>query len=324
MKLVRNNTYDFPLVFSDGCGNVGKTLVSSILEGFEGVEKQIEEELSKVVVRLYKLNKITEDAAIVFLKIIFDRRLYGQCLGRDVNFRFGDVSSAWNYPYNNEYIKRMFIPDNTQEDRDAINEHIFEDKPIFNNMSQNALTYCDILFKTFGNRLKIIYLLRNPVDQVYQMCTRGFMKRIGNCPTNDKVMFEYKDTEVPLFTKGWEEEYLSMDDICIGIGWLYSRMKSDIDEYNTLPKHYQEQVMFISFDELVTFPNSETERIGKFIDREKNDKFDDILHKQNCPRKIDIIELKCREEYIRERLSNHKMFDELIDMYNTYEQELLD
>ena len=72
MKLVRNNTYDNDIVFVDGNGGCGKSLISKVLEGFEGVEISKEDEPFQITQYLYRLGKISSN---IFPLLIANPRL---------------------------------------------------------------------------------------------------------------------------------------------------------------------------------------------------------------------------------------------------------
>jgi len=277
MKLIRNNTYDNDIVFVDGHGGSGKSLISKVIEAFEGMEISKEDEPFQIIQYIYGLGKIDKNTASVLMKIWADRYLYNQMIGRNVNTRLTDITTLYSYPYPQKYIKRMC--DN--EHQDVITK-INKEKPIFQNMSQNAIIYSDIYFDAFGDRLKIIYIKRNIDDIVDTMMNGEIGERIGNDPTEITPTFLYNENPIPYYAKNWADEYINMSSRERLYRWIEQENKMVDDAYNETK--FKDNILFIQFEEFVKKPYKYISTIAEFLDRKPTGKLSEILKREGCPR----------------------------------------
>ena len=77
-------------------------------------------------------------------------------MGRNVNFRYSDLSSVFQSDKKYKYFKRIF-----SEGDEVIPEIINKKKPILHFATHNLLPRSEILFKTFSNNLKFINIVRH-------------------------------------------------------------------------------------------------------------------------------------------------------------------
>ena len=277
MKAVRKNTFNNDIIFCDGHCNTGKSMISKIIEGFEGVEISKEDEQFEVTQEIYSLGKIELDAAIVLVQIWADRCLNYQMVGRQVNTRPDDVTTLYTYPYPGKYIKRMF-----DGERSNVTERINKEKPIYQSMTQNAVLYPELYFGAFGDRLKIIYIKRDLDTTVDAITSRGFGERIGTDPSDIVPTFEYKNTIVPFYAKEWPDDYINMTPRERIYRWVKQEYEM-IDKIYEKNK-YRKNVLFIDFEKFVKNPYPYLDKIGELIDRKQTNKMAEILVRERCPR----------------------------------------
>ena len=135
---------------------------SHIISSFKKVEIQRNDYVFDYIPKVYALNKISEDAAISILRTEADSFLYNNMLSRGINFRPTDSSSVFTNGGKLKYFKRL----SQNEGKDAI-DRLKKEKPIFSNAPHEALGNCDLFFKAFGKKIKFIYILRNPIEIIY-------------------------------------------------------------------------------------------------------------------------------------------------------------
>ncbi|MBT5399320.1 hypothetical protein HOL24_02115, partial [bacterium] len=127
VTLSRKNYFAEKIVFVDGLPGCGKTLFSSIISAMDKVELLSYSYEIEHICQLFYLEKIQLDAAKTMISIQTDLKLYNTMMGRDVNFRPSDLSSALNYYNPSKYFNRL----NDVGDA-AIPEKIIQEKPILN------------------------------------------------------------------------------------------------------------------------------------------------------------------------------------------------
>ena len=54
------------------------------------------------------LDKLDDDAAKAMVRMMSDHKIYQNMMGRDVNFRYSDLSSVFQNPKPLRYIRRIF------------------------------------------------------------------------------------------------------------------------------------------------------------------------------------------------------------------------
>jgi len=316
IKPIRENSFNSDIIMVDGFGKSGKILMEKILECYEDVEIHIEEEYSQLVYKLYHNGDIKEEAAIYLLKTIFDRRMYNLLISREVNTRFKDDSSIFTYNNPLKYLKRYFSND---KNRDNFVEDANIKNKSFLVATQDALVYEDILFKTFGNRLKIIYVMRNPIEQIFDMRHYRFLERIGKSPSNTIITYKYKDKIVPLFSEGWEDEYLQKNNIYRLIRWDYEVYKKILYSLDSTPIEYKNNIKIVTLDSMVFHKDKVCNILGEFLNKRITS---------------NINRVKPNAEFLRDRYSKFKylieednnnleLFNKLLELYgeivNKYE-----
>jgi len=318
IKLIRKNRLAKEIVFADGIGSSGKGMLSQILASFKRVEKQRNDMMFDTIPRFHALGKISDDAAIVAMQTEADQQLYHMMMSRDVNFRLGDSTSVLSNPFPLKYFKRAFGPEG-----DSIVKNIKKENPILNEAPHDALKNAELFFNTFGNELKIIYILRNPIEVIHDWERRGFGNRIGVDPREFQFSYQHHETAVPLYAIGWEEEYHEMNSIDRNIKMIEYHYYENINSFNNLSKH-KNQVLFILFDELVGKPYIVCRKLTEFLRTEETNWTKKILKKNNCPRKINIdnLDLKYQEIVKNASVDKIRILDEMIQHYEAFSLDI--
>jgi hypothetical protein len=125
-EIKKGKSFNNKIVFINGFGASGKTMLSPIISSMDHVESPFfPYEIQWVSSFLYA-SKINESAYIEFVKQYCDNTIYNTTMGRNSNFRFSDISSIFQSPKRFEYLKRIFKKGDN-ESVDIINKS----KPIF-------------------------------------------------------------------------------------------------------------------------------------------------------------------------------------------------
>ena len=169
MELYRQKFF-FPekVVVVDGITRTGKSMLGPILGSFEGVEIERIEPILEKIAQMYHFKKITKDAAIALLRIEIQMMLYDSMISRKINFRWWDHTSIFKNVNTLQYIRRMFMPEG-----DVVVRRIKQEKPVFQVQQHDVLGISDIYFESFGERLRILEMIRHPVDLVHDQFIRG-------------------------------------------------------------------------------------------------------------------------------------------------------
>ena len=284
-ELVRNS-YKNDIIFVDGFAKSGKIIIERILECFENVEthSEISGEIEEIF-NLYNIGKIKEDAASILLQIRLDREIYNLNISRNLNTRFKDDSSIFKYPFPLKYLKRLF-----NDDRDSTDNYINSNKSILNVAIHGAITNSNILFNTFENRMKIIGVIRNPIDIINGINDYGIINRMYRSPSSTfiyyKELIENKEYIIPQFALNWKEQFIKMNPLEIIEMWYLQSLKSDLETYKNLTEKNKDNILLIDFDDMITKPKAICRQIEKFTNMKFNNRVYRVLKQQNCPRKL--------------------------------------
>ena len=277
VKISRNKLLIPKLILVDGLPGNGKTLFSSIIPSFTNVELLSYSDEIEAVCEFYHLNKMSLDVAVPMLRMMADLRLYNQSMGRNVNFRAEDLSSAFKYPDKKEYINRLFM---------AGDEHIIpvieENKPILHLATHNKLGFSEPLWEAFSEKLYFIEILRHPAYMLKQISSSLMDDLIGNV-RNWSTQFEYNGQSVPYFSNGWEEEFLFLNPIEKAIRFIDIYLNK-VKQFKQRNSKYLHQVLTIPFEPFVLKPNQYIIKMLNFLSVEKTDLTEKVLMKQKVPR----------------------------------------
>jgi len=288
VKLVRRNNLVSEFVLVDGIGRDGKAMIGHVLATMSRVEKLSIDEPFDTIRHLYMLGKISHDAAIAVMRTEADTRLYNNMISRSVNFRFTDGSGVYQSLATIKYIRRLFL-----KEGQPVVDRIMKERPIFQSLTHGGLMMAELFFDTFDDRLKIIYMVRDPVGIIYEWDRRGFGNRIGKDPSEFQYTYEWGEDVVPLYAYGWEDEYLSSSSIDRIIGMVDWYFRANIAGYARLNEERKKQVMFVIFEEFVTDPMPYCKKIAEFLGTTTTSRTKKVLKRERCPR---ILDPKDREE----------------------------
>jgi len=311
MEFVREKTLLHKLIVVDGIGLCGKSLLLDIISSFETVEKQEFNTFLEFIGMAHKYNKISNDIALAILKTEMDHEIYNNMIGRYINTRLSDESSVYRYHNPSKYLKRSL-----EKDGPIVYQRILEEKPIFLSWSHSLINKSDIIWEAFGNKLEWIYLNRNPIDLIYEWNKASYSERIGRDPTDRQYCIKYKNFPVPEAVYGWEEEFLSSTSLERAIKIVYEFFKSNLEGLQR--KHDNQNIHIMNFEDLVTNPMKEIERIKKITKNDPLPVLDKMLVFGKCPRVLNHEEFNDREMNIRKNIS-HKYLDLLPEMDAMYQ-----
>lgn len=270
------------VVFVDGITRAGKSMMSPILASFDRVEIERLEFITEYLGALYLMGKITRDAAVALLRTESDYHLYNSLIGRNTNFRFGDHSSVWRNPNRWRYFKRLFARDGA-----PVVETVLRDRPIFQNVTHDQLANFGVLHEAFGEDLRILELVRHPVDLVDSWLRRGLGIRFGTDPLSATFCIRHQGQDLPYYAIGWEETYLSASPAGRVIRMIQSLWDRNQTTFASLNAQEKRLVFFVPFESFIQRPWPYLEPLAEFIGTRTTRHTSGALKRQKCPRKYE-------------------------------------
>ena len=278
--IIRKGHLAEKIVIVDGFPGCGKTLFSPIVAAMDRVELLNFTFEIEFICRLFHFQKIEKDAAIAMVRMFTDHKLYQTMMGRETNFRYSDISSAFNDSNPWRYFKRIFQKGGEME----IPDRIKEQRPILHLTTHDLLSMSKPIFDALEDRLVFIEVVRHPLYMLIQMALN--MERIyfGN-PRDIQIYIKHGKNQLPYFAYQWKDLFVRSNNIektIYTINYCTKLTESYKINYNKL---IDGKVITIPFEKFVIDPLPYTEKISKMLDSKITNKTLKSMKKQNVPRK---------------------------------------
>jgi len=277
--LSRKNHLAEKVVFVDGLPGCGKTLFSSIISSLDRVELLSYSYEVEHICHLFYLDKIQLDAAKTMISIQTDLRIYNSMMGRDVNFRPSDLSSALNYHNPSKYLKRL-----TDAGDAAIPKKIIQEKPILNFSVHNMLAFSCPVWESLGNRCILIEIVRHPLYMIRQQVLN--MQNMIATTRSFSIYFEKDGNELIYYARGWEDKYLQSNPYERVIYFMDNIINKTKKAKHDINKKFKDNILTIPFENFVLNPDPWMSEIAKIIDTDITNTTLGVVKNQNVPRNM--------------------------------------
>lgn len=272
-KVSRAGGYPDKAVFVDGLFGCGKTMLSPIIGSLDRVELLSYLFEVENLCALYSLGEVSLEGAASVVKMSADVKLYNTMMGRDVNFRPTDLSSAIRDINPSRYFQRLFLPGD-----EALPQVIEETKPILHIVTHNLLPFAEPIFHGMKDSAVFVEVVRHPLYMFKQILLN--MENLIGDPRDFTVNFRFKDKLFPYYMVGVEEEFLSANSAEKVI--LYIRELSRKSE--VAREKYKTNTCTIPFESFVLNPKPYMEELTSVIGTKYSSKTEEMLLKQKVPR----------------------------------------
>lgn len=319
------------IIFVAGSTRSGKIILSRILSSLEKAENIKVDYLMEFFAPFRRMGEISEEACIAFLRYSIYLTTYNSFIGRNVNMRANDYSSIWNTGSPLKYLNRVFNDNSTtfktsgfSKDRGVVDETlklIKEKNPIVHMMVHYELMHADILLKAFP-KCRIYLMSKHPVELIYSWINKDYGNNYWNNPRVDVPTFKYKNQIVPYYAYKWEKEFIKLNEVDKVIHIVSKQNSESINIFNHLDTQDKNRIKIINFNNLVTDPYSNIEKICSELKTKKTFYTDTVLSEENCPRDIDLKDRDKKYKYIK-NLASDLGIERLNKAIKNYENSLL-
>ena len=280
-KLIRKHELAQKVIIVDGFPGCGKTMLSPIMASLDRVEIANYAFEIEFVCRAHALGGVSHDAAVALTRMFIDGRLYTNMMGRDVNFRYSDLSSVFRSPKKWTYFKRIFGPGD-----EAVPQLIKEKKPILNFNTHDLCQVARPVFEALGERLVFINIVRHPLFMVIQQTLN--MERLINAARDIQVYFDYKNEELPYFALGWEDLFLKSNPVERAIYTMHYQERARQQVLKDINKLTIEKInpiiIEIPFEHFVKKPEPYLEQICSAASTTAGRRTETEMRRQRVPR----------------------------------------
>lgn len=260
----------------DGCG---KTMLSPIVAALDRVEKLTYSYEIEHVCTLHYLGKIETDAAVAFIRMLTDLKLYDSMMSREVNFRPSDLSSVFRDAVPFRYIRRLF-----QKGDAAVPGRIEREKPILHITAHKLLPIGESVFQALGNRVVFIEVVRHPLYMINQQTLN--MERLLQDVRDFVVYFQYNDTQLPYYTLGWEDLFIRSNPVEKAIYCIEKLTEMVKTSRRKLVEKYDARILTVPFENFVVAPWPYMEQIEQVMGTRVTRVTRRMMKKQKVPRKM--------------------------------------
>ncbi|MBI4308998.1 MAG: hypothetical protein HY591_01560 [Candidatus Omnitrophica bacterium] len=277
IKTTRKTQFGSKILIIDGLPGCGKTMLSPIVSALDRVEKLSYSFEMELICQLWDLGKIDDNTARTMVRTFADQKLYYTMMGRDVNFRWGDLSSAFMDARPWRYVQRLFGPGD-----ETVPARVEKERPILHLATHQLLGMGRPVFEALGDRLLFIEVMRHPLYMVKQQAL-NIAKLIGDVRYS-AVHFEHKGAELPCWTRGWEDVFLRSNETeraVHSILWMSRRAR---ESKEALVPLYGERILTVLFESFVLDPWPYMEEITGKLGTALNALTRRAMRKQNVPR----------------------------------------
>ena len=235
------------IVIIDGLPGCGKTLFSPIVAAMGRVELLNYAFEVEYICRLFHLSKIQEDAAVSMVRMLTDHKLYQTMMGRETNFRYSDLSSAFKDSNPWRYFKRIF-----QEGDLAVPARIKSERPILSLTTHYLMSIAKPVFQALENRLLFIEIVRHPLYMIIQQTLN--MERLVNNPRDIDIYIKSDQAQFPWFTNQWEDLFKNSNPVEKAIHSIDRFFKLSESFKSGHKEEIKGQVLTIPFEPFVMDP----------------------------------------------------------------------
>jgi len=267
------------ILIVDGLPGCGKTMLSRIVGALDRVEKLTYSYETEMMCQLWSLGKIDDETAKTMVRTFTDMKLYNMMMGREVNFRVKDLSSAFMDGKPWRYIQRLFGPGD-----ETVPDKVLAEKPILHLTTHHLLGIGRPLFDALGDRLLLIDVVRHPLYMVKQQALN--MERLIADVRYFFMHYEYQSQEIPFWAKGWEDIFLRSNDIERAVYSILYVGKQSQENKETFPVEWRENILTIPFENFVVSPSSYMDEITEKLGTRLTPLTVKTMRKQNVPRKM--------------------------------------
>jgi hypothetical protein len=245
---------------------------------------------------LFHYGKISKDAAKYMLGSKIDFMFYDSLIGRNINMRFGDESSLWNASDPANLFSRL----GNSKGESIVKSDIEKNDTIFVLDTHNSIWHSELWFECFPN-IRIINIQRHPIDVINSWHKSGLGNDIWKNKINQLLTLKWQKEFVPYYAYGWEERYIqssSFERVIL----MYDHIANEhSNAMHCMNKENKEKVLNIHFDDMVTHPLRNIEKVCSFLQTSETVNTPISKEQERVPRVLDPFE---RDEKLNKIIKN--------------------
>lgn len=297
IRMTRPQALAEDIVIVDGMSRSGKSIIAPIISSLDRGELWVLNPIHEYLCVIDNLKRIERDGAVSIIKLLADMDLYHSIIGRHVNFRETDESSAHSNLLSERYLKRL-----KSAEGDCVITQIQHDRPILPLLTHYIFGASEVLFDAFGSKMKLfIVTVRHPLWLIEAWYQLRLDDRMGKNPRDFQICCEANGNIVPWFCGEYADEYHGLNPLENAIRAIKILMDGEKKRYKRLNAVEREKVLFLPFERFVVDPMPYMGTIMQKLETKETALTEKVMQKMRIPRELD-------KDYLDERKNS---FDNL-------------
>tara|TARA_B100001123_G_scaffold135361_2_gene157005 strand:- start:11466 stop:12464 length:999 start_codon:yes stop_codon:yes gene_type:complete len=311
------------IVFIDGMSGSGKSMIAPVLSSCKRGELWMLDHIFEYSLIMHSLDSMSLNATETLMKIYIDHDSYHLMIGRNINYRETDDSSAQKNGLYERYNERSKKPEG-----DSVIKKMEEEKPINIFMSHYIFRESKPLFTALNDRLKLFIVpVRHPFWTIENWLNQNWDNKMANNPRDLAMTYQYKGKVYPWHVKDWEDIYDQLHNFERAIETIQRLWMSQEEINKTFSIDQQKKILIIPFEIFAINPSDFINKITKTLETEITTDTESIMRSMNLPREInaEIFSIKKKEILMKadnKKISSHYK-DLLVHLADEYEKDYL-
>ena len=264
------------LVVIDGIPGCGKTMLSAIVSSLSNIELLKYSYEVEIYCHLHDLKILDLNNSSQLIKNQLNFLIYNNMMGREMNFRYTDISSVFNSRNKIENIKRIFSAGD-----EAILKKISNSKPILHLATHGLIGIAAPLFKAMPEGMLFIHMVRHPFFLLRQNIWN--MSNLINNPRSFWLYYDYEGNSLPSFYFGRESLLINAnpkEKAIYFIEWFINKKASNLSTFD------KENFYELTFESLVQDPYTHINEICNRLEIQETSYTKKVLRREKIPRNI--------------------------------------
>jgi hypothetical protein len=264
------------LIVVDGIPGCGKTMLSAIVGTLERVELLKYSYEIEMYSFMAHFSLLSSNSASEMIRYQLDLMIYNLMMGRDLNFRYSDLSSVFNAQNKLRYFKRLFAKGD-----EVIPERIEKEKPILHLATHSLSAFANPMMDVFTDGMLLINLHRHPLYMLKQNMWN--MENLINNKRHFEFNYQWNQMSVPYFFHGQEERMIAAnakEKAIYFMEWL--RMRYNENKLRVDGKKYYE----LTFESFVLDPYPHINKICEFLNTKQGKHTSQTMKREKIPRTL--------------------------------------
>jgi hypothetical protein len=302
------------IIFVDGLTRVGKSMLNTLLTGFDKLSIPLFIEPLEQMIPLVKTGDLSNAAFSSLIRLHLNERFYNYYLSRNLNFRKGDLTSIYNSSSPDFYLEQL-----QGNDGDEIFERKKKEGHILQFQTHDVLTHYDVIRDSNIN-VRFIELFRDPIDTINSWYVRGWGHRFDKAdPRSFTMLYEIDNKLMPHYSIGLENVYFSYNEMEKCVVMHNHLMRKSITNLRKLSKDERSRFLPLCYENVLTDTNTVIKKIYKFLGVGETSYMDEAKLKARLPRDICQKSRMKKVENIYSQL-NSEIIDDLTLMESEYSE----